>query len=393
MYEVLTIPAINPSDQELRRAILYYDGIATLVPDDHEGRLPDSLAMAADEGLYRQISARVAWQDASVRNAAWTSAADCGARRFYRGGRLYADLKPDNPVRRRKMDAFVKSHMDDIWTMIEKFRRRHGATEPVPDVERRFAELVPDNWHWRWHRTTGLDIDFSAWWLTTSDVFNWYDGYSRYLPTLLSDWALHAQDVIPELLVATAYDLARQSPAGARLVPCFGSKLDEVLRDLTLPAGSAHLRRPVDVGHLLPSSPPGTDLAELIRFRKRHEDELRRLMIAVTRFLDHLPPTLEAGDVEHRFVQELNTARRELASAGRGLLSTRSRKRFWISTAVAAGLATETWTANSVLLKVVGLTASAYAINQASTTRTGEYDDYRYVHLIDDKLAIASSTA
>ncbi|MDI5975851.1 hypothetical protein [Amycolatopsis magusensis] len=395
MAEVLHFPSINPPKSQLHHAILYWDGISTLVPGDHEGYLFDSTLQAADAGIYRPISASEAWDDPWVKEVAsrsiqkmWFAEAVAGCKEI--GAACERMLNLDRKAKElgyRGLEDYTAALRKRYDELCERGKLKFKAAPPAPSKDEVFHE-----------RAAELRLDHHAWRLSISEEFE--ETWLRHDPRHEShEWSGkygHAwePDNQAALLAATARGLAiraRNDLDSPLLVPCTDDsrEMELLLRSSRLRGDNDdHLLWHLDIGELLPNPGPDVDTATLLDFRLKYDDERRRLLNAVQRLLEdlsvkHAHPT----DVLRAAERELKQALDDMKRAGKSVLKGWSRR--VVSTTVAWGAS---YAAASVALPTappwLAPTAGAITglgINLAtnpiqSSWRNDQYGDFHYLY-------------
>jgi len=364
MPDLLYVPGSNLPEQLLHHAILYRDGICTLIPDKSSQHLPNKLRKVADAGLYRQLPARQVWQNDSVRSAAWAACWQAIAAADERA------IRTSTRERQNYLSMNVRLLVGDLIT-------RYGKS--TPELKR----LLPRR---------GFDPD--AWTSAMCEVFDelWRAHCSP--PERDSDWSEYVAampDMQAKLLAGTAYGLAAEASirAAERLVvPCFAPEMGRIVEDFAMQASGDHLLLQVDVGRLLPDPLPNVDTAMLIDFRRRYGDERRQLINAVERLIEQLAQTYEdPAHIERSVRRDLEEALDNMRKAGRDVLRGWTRRIVSVATAAGATAATTALAGGPALFVATTSALAGVAVNKTSDPiphgrRDAKYDGYRYLYRI-----------
>ncbi|MFF8848021.1 hypothetical protein ACF08N_35855 [Streptomyces sp. NPDC015127] len=203
-----------------------------------------------------------------------------------------------------------------------------------------------------------------------------------------------AQEVQQTVIGTIVRSLALSPPDGGAAeqrayFPC--TDREDAHRLAHQPLGQARsLSWEVEIGRLLPLPVPGTPTGEVLAFRERYTDERVRLMRAVHRLLGDLRRDYEhPADVLAQLRRELTEAVEDFQAAAKGS------RMVWINRSVTAAVALGAAAAGSLLVPDLGWvlgTVGAYALNVATretrpVTNAAQRHDFSYLHRVRTQLA------
>ncbi|MFI8835899.1 hypothetical protein ACIGPN_33725 [Streptomyces afghaniensis] len=332
MAVLLYYPLVKPPTEILHQALLYWDGIASIVPQErreYDVAVPAELQELQERRLYTPVTFEL------------------------------GDME----------------ELDD-----PEWRRDRGQASRVLLQElRRMA--VPPNRH---------QLSFPDAYLYGSKMSLWLERELLSLrlarPFRGDYWSLVVPQEVQQLVIGT---LAREIAAGRRVsyIPCT-DRVDAHAWALR-PAGEDRLPAwELELGKLLPLPVPGTPTADVVAFRERYADERHRLMRAVHRMLGDL-----RRDYEHP-ADVLAQLRREIEeSVDDYRAAARSSRMAWVDRSVMVTLALAAAAGGVVqpgLTWVLGA-VGGYALNVATReirplSRARRDHDFSYLHRVGETL-------
>ncbi|MEU8758067.1 hypothetical protein [Streptomyces sp. NPDC048659] len=321
-------PLVSPPSEVVHEALLYWDGLASVVPRDRE------VARAATGPELRELRERG----------------------------LYL---PMSPYGSSAPDLFDPGLRERIAEELDRLAARQAvAPEPFD------AYINSTKWSWRLEEHV-LSL-----------------GLGTRLP---GRWSLAVTSATAHTVIGAAARImaARESRGTTAYIPYTDRPLaHRAARELA--AGEPGRGYEAELGRLLPLPAPGTPLPALLAFRERHADERHRLVRAVHRLLgelrrDYAHPAEVLAELE----RELTVAAADYRAAGTALrLAWRTRL---VTVAVALAGAAGGAAALPGWATVVAATAGAYAINVATSpvrplrARRDEHD-FAYLHRVRAEL-------
>ncbi|WP_328549145.1 hypothetical protein [Streptomyces platensis] len=327
MAVLLYYPRVNPPTEILQQALLYWDGIATVVPhdpDDYAAAVQPELTQLRDRGLYTPLFFMRQVMDVL----------DGPGRREGLNSRvLLEEIQrmaegPDRPRLPSPPEAYLYRSKFSEW--VEAVLRHYGLAEDTPD-DRRYA--VPK------------------------------DVQQMVVGVLAREWGTPlSASYVPYTDRSNAYEWALRAPDEQRL-PAFRAEL----------------------GRLLPVPAPGTSTADVLVFRERFKDERQRLMRAMHRLLSDL-----RRDYEHP-AEVIAELRGEIEAASEDYQAAVSSSRMaWVHRSVTATVALAAAAASVVepqLSWVLG-TVGGYTLNVATREIRPLVDarkkhDFAYLHRVE----------
>jgi hypothetical protein len=322
MSVMLYYPHVSPSEAALHQAVLYWDRLSTIVPEGYEEVVTPGVLRVKDAGLYRPISIGP------------------------------GDVEPyDTDV------AAMEAVLDEL-------QRSAPPQRLMPEWSDSF--LYPTKLH---GRVAGMLLSRGL-----AQQQDPRDKLSRLMvPRLVSF-------TVVSTMARTIAERENQRRSGMpRTVPFTDQEIAHQAAH-ELPPGLQNPRVSpsweVELGAFMPLPSPGTDVARLIEFRKRHDDERRRLILAVDMLVHGLPCNPDYPHDVYRMVNDyLADAARELEAAGR------ARKITWMYRSLSVVIALAASAAGEKFVPGVGWalgTISGMAVNVA----TNQVRDTRYVEKV-----------
>jgi hypothetical protein len=326
---LLYYPLVKPPTEILHQALLYWDGIASIVPQDsreYDAAVPAELHELKERRLYTPVTFEL------------------------------GDME--------ELD-------DPEWG-----QDRGQASRVLLQELRRMA--VPPHRH---------RLSFPDAYLYGSKMSFWLERELLSLrlarPYRGDYWSLVVPQEVQQLVIGT---LAREIAAGRRVsyVPC--TDRVDAQRWALRPAGEDRLPAwELELGKLLPLPVPGTPTADVVAFRERYADERHRLMRALHRMLGDL-----RRDYEHP-ADVLAQLRREIVDDYRA--AARSSRMAWVDRSVMVTLALAAAAGGVVqpgLTWVLGA-VGGYALNVATReirplSRARRDHDFSYLHRVGETL-------
>lgn len=386
MRDLLYLPGINPPNEVLHHAILYWDRVVTLVPDDGDGYLSDDLKRAADAGVYEPLVAARLWQEREVLSDAWTTLWRSIVNRQER-------LRPLLARSVERLKAEVEANRDAFNAAADA-----AVLNQRPVGERGFSQSQRE--------AQSVEIDFALWDNVISEVFGPVWSARCEEPNEPEDWAsgfAMMPDFQARLLAGTAYSLAgraRRDATQPLIVPNYSWRIREIIDDCAVESSGDHLLVRVDVGQFLPEPPPGVDTAVVIDFRRRYDDERRRLISAVEALVKEAAKAHSAGepaDIARDVREELEKALADLQKAGGRRIGGWVKRAALFTVAAGAGGALGAAAAPFVGVAGAGITAAATAIGAAGGSVTANWasnmlpprrndSDFNYLYRVNSEL-------
>jgi hypothetical protein len=333
MPTLLYYPLVRPPQAVLHQALLYWDGIASVVPGDpevYEVAVSEELKDLNERGLYHPIAL----------------------------GRQY----------NRPLDDML--HLD---VLIRELREL-AASPPSPQVSVMEAFLFRSK----------------VGYLLEAEIIRL--GLGRRLGNA---WAPRGAALAVSrrvqllLLGALAQEVAFTADARAYTPYTDQQSAYEVsLRPIAPGSGVAAWR--VELGRLLPMPAPGTPTSEILAFRDRYASERERLMGATQTMLSDLCREWEhPADVLHRMQVELNQAREDYQSAAR------ASRTAWVHRSISVTVGVATAAAGALVVPDLGWVAGiAGSIGFNIATRevrplfhAKREHPFSYLHQVDRELA------
>lgn len=321
MPQLLYYPKINAPDPVIHQALLYWDRLATIVPP---GAVQNDLfdvrmRQVADAGLYRPVDVRD-WPQGDQEEiiARRVIDFDLNRRHVSREGRATSHVYEAKLSRYLRRILRTQAHISS------------GAPGPT----------IPVN----------------------SELYGWI------MSTMVRD-------------IAAEHDGRFGHLAEQSLVPHADSFLHHQLTHWP-GQGAAHPCWGVEIGGLLPVPDSSVPLTVLLNFRQRHEDERRRLILAVNRLVHELQAHYEHPKDVFRAVQtEMEEALADLRQAGWSRGISWAHRSITIMIALASGYAGAKLPSQyGWLLGVVGGISINIATSQSGASQRQMSNDFTYLH-------------
>ncbi|MDG4858717.1 hypothetical protein P8605_11235 [Streptomyces sp. T-3] len=341
---LLYYPLVNPPTEVVHQSLLYWDGIASVVPADPEIRaiaVGRGMRELEQRGLYTPLTFRndLVFQLGSVHDRTLSWPTGCHASLLIEElDRLAARPRP--PVPTEPPEAILYRSKISGW--VERYLIHRGLAVRVPGERWRFSVAK---------EVQELIISITA--RELSRCASRDDGADR--------------SFFPYTDSHTAQRMALRPVIRARA-----------------------LAWEMELGRLLPVPAPGTPTAEVLAFRERYADERLRLMRAVHRMLGDLRRDYEhPSDIFAQLRVELEQATADYRSA------VRSSRTVWVHRSVTATVALAAAAGGALLLPDLGWllgTIGGYALNVATreirpvATRPNTHD-FSYLHRVRGALA------
>ncbi|MEU6372102.1 hypothetical protein [Streptomyces sp. NPDC046909] len=332
MGVLLYYPTVNPPTEVLHQALLYWDGIASVVPRDpqvYDAVVGEELKRLEERELYRPL----AFSEESLD--------------------VLDPLGRAGPSWRSGQASTV---------LMEELRRL--AARPDPPRPTTPAEAV----------------------LYTSKISYPVEAALRAMGLATSDgWGtLNVSREVQALIVGV---LAREFAHHPDVAFFPYTDNETAYRNSLRPASPAvrALAWEVELGRLLPVPAPGTPTADVLAFRDRYPDERRRLMRALHRLLGDLRRDYEhPADVFAQLRHELSEALEDYRAAGR------SSRTAWVHRSVTVSVALAAAASGALLLPDLGWllgTVGGYALNVATREirplrEAREEHEFSYLHRV-----------
>ncbi|MFC8343795.1 hypothetical protein [Streptomyces sp. NPDC057280] len=336
MGVLLYYPTINPPTEVLHQALLYWDGIASVVPRDpqvYDVVVGEELRRLEERELYRPL--------AFTSDTLNVLGLFDGTGPAWRGGHTWSLLYGELRRLARRVDPPRPTTPPEAVIYPSKL------SYPLEQLLLSLGLAVRDGW----------------------DALNVSREVQSLIIGVLAREFAHHPDVafFPYTEDETAYrnGLRPASPTGA-------------------------LAWEVELGRLLPVPAPGTPIADVLAFRDRYADERLRLMRAVHRLLGDLRRDYEhPADVFSQLRHELSQAVEDYRAAGRGS------RMAWVHRSVTVSVALAASAGGALLLPDLGWllgTVGGYALNVATReirplSRARDEHDFSYLHRVHSTLA------
>ncbi|MEU1177133.1 DUF6236 family protein [Streptomyces sp. NPDC005820] len=340
MAVLLYHPSVRPPTEVLHQALLYWDGIGSVVPADpevYEVAVSPELKDLRERGLYKPLALT----------------------------ERYLDLLRDP---------------DDVLSWLEPEERRCAASLALRQELRRLAASP--------HRPPLS---------SPPEAFLYESKMSSWLPRELGrlglatpldphSWKVGVPHRVQELVVgAMARELARH--ADGSYTP-YTDRPDAHRLSLSATRLSVAAWE-MEIGRLLPVPAPGTGTAEVLAFRARHADERERLMRALHRLLGDLRRDYEhPADVLAHLRREVEQSVEDYRKAARSSRMAWVERSVTVTVALAAAAGSAVQPGLSWVLGAVG----GYALNVATReirplARARDDHDFSYLHRVRETLA------
>lgn len=336
MGVLLYYPTVNPPTEILHQALLYWDGIASVVPRHpraYQAVTSEELRQLEERGLYRPL--------AFTRDSL----------NMLRGP---GDRRPN---------WFAGQTSSLLAQELRRIATRSNPPRPARPTEAVLYNSKISNWL----RTLLLDLE-----LATSD------GYGQ----------LSVSKEVQILIIGVMVRELAVNPDIA-LFPYTDS--EDAFRHSLRPTSTARsLAWEMELGQLLPVPAPGTPTADVLVFRERYADERLRLMRALHRLLGDLRRDYEhPADVFTQLRVELSQAVEDYGAARNGS------RMAWVHRSVTASVALAAAAGGALLLPNTGWllgAVSGYALNVATREirpliQARDDHDYSYLHRVKSHLS------
>lgn len=310
MPTLLYYPLVQPPEPVLHQALLYWDGVASVVPEDPEVRrvaLTPELADLADRGLYRPLP----WSAGNV----------------------------------RLIGGIGEAVRELLWELRALASQQEAPGRLMPLDRRLYPSKIG---HYLEEEAVRLGLG------------------RRVEAESGGHWSLAVPREVQLLFIGAA---ARELSAGAGPDSAYMPYTDHAsaheMAVRPLERGSALAAWQVEIGRLLPVPAPGTPLRDVLAFRERYDAERRRLMSAVHALLAELRRHWEQpADVLAAMRDGLGEAVDDFHGA------VRSSRLAWVRRGLAVTVGLAGAAAGALVVPdmdwLVGAVAGGYAINVAA---------------------------
>ncbi|MHA5053269.1 hypothetical protein [Streptomyces sp. SD15] len=344
MAVLLYYPLVTPPTEIVHQALLYWDGVASVVPRDSE------IYDAAVSAELKDLKQRGLYKPLTFGRDSMDSLDDPQYRGAFRGGLASQVLREE--LRRLSWDPG--------W---REFRNRDRQALPP-------AAVIYGSKLSYWLERELLDLDLA--------VPNRERGF----------WSLTVPAEVWELIIGvTVPELACGNRAS--YVPYTD---DDVASSwaLSAPAQDRVPAWEVELGKLLPVPAPGTATADVLAFRERYEDERLRLMRALHRMLGDLRRDYDhPADVLAQLEVELKQAVKDYGGAAK------SSRMAWVSRSVTVTVGVAAAALGALVVPDLGWllgVGGGYAINVATReirplSKARDDHDFSYVHRVERGLS------
>ena len=340
MPTLLYYPLVSPPKEVIHQALLYWDDLSSVVPED-----PDVFDHVASTDL----------------------------KDLYERG-LYAPIRISSLL--RGVGAIRDASLNDVLLM----EVRNLATSPRGPLESRIPAFLLQS-------KFGQAVEEEIVALGLGRRLERREQWGRRALSVSSDVRL--------LLVgAVAHTAAAHSPHRAYTPYTDEASADDIVHRVAHPEWNLSFNSigawRVELGRLLPTPAPGTPTSEVIAFRAKYADERERLVGATQRMLSGLQRQWDhPADVLHRMRVELKEAREDYQSAAR------SSRLAWVARSVSVTVAVTTaTTAALVLTDLEWVAAMAGSIGFNIATReirplrhAAKGHPFSYLHQVERELA------
>ncbi|MDO0937787.1 hypothetical protein QQY66_40955 [Streptomyces sp. DG2A-72] len=336
MAVLLYYPLVKPPTEVLHQALLYWDGIASVVPREpevYEAAVSAELKELRDRSLYRPLH----FDDRSMELLY--------APRYGRpdvGGNLAAEV------------------------LRQELRRMAGS----PD--RPSLPSPPEAFIYQSKLSRGLERDL----LRLGLAERWEDDW----------WRLAVPKQVQELIIGVlARELALEGPVS--YIP-YTDRPDAYDCSLRAPAEQHLLAYETELGGLLPVPAPGTPTADVLAFRDRYADERQRLMRALHRLLGDLRRDYEhPADVLSQLRREIDQSVEDYRGAAKSSRMAWVERSVMVTVALGAAVGSMVEPGLTWVLGAVG----GYALNVATReirplARSRDGHDFSYLHRVKKSL-------
>ncbi|MEU1164920.1 DUF6236 family protein [Streptomyces sp. NPDC005921] len=339
MGVLLYYPTVNPPTGILHQALLYWDGIASVVPRDprvYEAVAGRDLRLLEERELYRPLAFAEDTLDLLDHR--------------YPGGAAHPGGQAST-------------------VLTEELRRIAARPDPPRPASPPEAVIYTTKLSfWLERLLLGLGLAAHA----------RHEGFG----------ALSVSREVQTLIIGVLARELAVSPDLA-LFPCTDSE-DAYRRSLRPASPMRALAWEIELGRLLPVPAPDTPTAEVLAFRERYDDERVRLMRALHRLLGDLRRDYEhPADVFAQLRRELSAALEDYRAAGRSTRMAWAHRSITVSVALAAAAG------GALLLPDIGWllgTVGGYALNIATREirpleRARDDHDFSYLHRVRSGLS------
>ncbi len=333
MAVLLYYPLVKPPTEVLHQALLYWDGIGSVVPADpqvYEAAVPRELKDLKDRGLYTPLGLTGQYMD-------------------------------------------ILRDPDDILPWLDAEEQRCAASLALRRELRRLA-ASPDR-----PRLSFPPQSF----LYESKMSSWLPWELQRLGLATSRderrWTVGVPNRVQEIVVgAMARELARH--ADVSYTP-YTDRADAYRLSLSAPELSVAAWE-VELGRLLPVPAPGTETANVLAFRESHSDERDRLMRALHRLLGNLRRDYEhPADVLAQLRREIEQSVDDYRKAAKSSRMAWVERSVMVTVGLAAGAGEVAQPGLGWALSAVGGIALNVATREIRPlARAREGHDFSYLH-------------
>ncbi|WP_328692220.1 DUF6236 family protein [Streptomyces caniferus] len=336
MGVLLYYPTVNPPTEIIHQALLYWDGIASVVPRDprvYETVASEELRRLEERELYRPLA--------------------------FTGDSLDALHDPDSSV-----SPWLAGQASSF--LAQELRRIAARADQPPPTSPPEAVIY------------------------TSKTTYWLERLLVELG-LASGGVLGALAVSKEVQTLIIGVLARELAVNPEIALFPYTDSEDAFRNALRPTSPIRsVAWEVELGRLLPVPALGTPTNDVLAFRERYADERLRLMRALHQMLGDLRRDYEhPADVFAQLRVELSQAVDDFQSARRGS------RIAWVHRSVTASVAVAAAAGGALLLPNVGWllgTISGYALNVATREirpliRARTHHDFSYLHRVESALS------
>ncbi|MFE0948057.1 hypothetical protein [Streptomyces mutabilis] len=332
MPTMLYYPEIEPPRSALYQGLLYWDGVASLIPDYPDGRrfeIPDPLKRLQDRGLYRAV-----------------------------------------PIEARYKDFMRRQVLGEFPALADALIALSGTRWPERD----------------WVIINGGKFERSL--VDTLDYLGLVDAGSFPLDPLIPDSVAMRREVATLLFAAMAQEVARSNVRLAYTPYTVHHCHEEA--SLGCDPGDGVPAWRVQLGKLLPSPSPDISIDQILTFREQYGDERERLIQATQRMIAELRLHWEhPADVIRSMELELARARRDYVAAGK------SRRIAWVERSLAVTVAVSTAAVGALIVPdlawvsgILGSIGFNIATREIRPLREGQRNNpFSYLHYVDKELS------
>ncbi|MGW0605355.1 hypothetical protein [Streptomyces sp. NPDC002644] len=334
---LLYYPNVNPPTEIVHQALLYWDGLASVVPRDprvYGAVVGRELRQLEDRGLYEPLA--------------------------------FADTTLDMLPRPTQPDDAPPGADTSALLAQELLRMADRPTRPRPE---QFDAVIYTSKLCYWLEDLLLRLGLAR---------------RGRMPAMES--LLVPQEVQTLIIGVLARELADNPEIS--LFPYTDSR--DAFRDSLRPTSHrTSLAWEAELGRLLPVPAPGTPTSDVLAFRERHDDERRRLMRALHRLLGELRQDYDhPADVFAQVRAELSRAVADYEGACRGS------RVAWVQRSVTVSVAVGAAAAGALLVPDLGWllgTVGGYALNVATReirplVRARDEHQFSYLHQVRGEL-------